>query len=112
MIAREAAMQCRRTYLPDVGDLSDFAAMAALPDAALADGSGQPPSLSVRTILIGPEGGWSDAERAFGLPLVRLGAHTLRSETAAITAGALLVALRSRVVQPVAPAQVTEPHGT
>ena len=105
-------MQCRRTYLPEIGQLSDFATVAALPDVAMADGEGSPPSLSVRTLLVGPEGGWDPAESAFGLPLVRLGAHTLRSETAAITAGALLVALRSRLVQPAAPAQVKGPHGT
>lgn len=112
IIARQAAMQCRRSYLPQVGELVDFVAAAGLPGAAMADSSGQPPSLSVRAVLIGPEGGWSEAERAFGLPLVRLGAHTLRSETAAITAGALLVALRSRIVAGSVPAQVKGPHGT
>jgi RsmE family RNA methyltransferase len=48
--------------------------------------------------LIGPEGGWSDAERACGLPVVGLGSHVLRAETAAITAAALLGALRCRLV--------------
>lgn len=111
-IAREASMQCRRTFLPEVDGLADFTSVAALPGAALAEGTGDAPSLSVRTILVGPEGGWGPSERGFGLPLVRLGAHTLRSETAAITAGALLVALRSRIVEPSVPAQVKEPHGT
>lgn len=112
VIARQAAMQCRRCYLPEVARLVDFPTAAGLPGAAMADLTGEAPSLSVRTVLIGPEGGWSEAERGFGLPLVRLGAHTLRSETAAITAGALLVALRSRIVEPVVPAQVKGPHGT
>jgi 16S rRNA (uracil1498-N3)-methyltransferase len=111
-IARQAAMQCRRCYLPEVAGLADFATVAQLPGVAMADAAGEPPSLSVRTVLVGPEGGWSEAERGFGLPLVRLGAHTLRSETAAITAGALLVALRSRIVSPAVPAQVKGPHGT
>jgi len=111
-IARQASMQCRRTFLPDVGTPTDFASVAAIPGAMMADAAGQAPSLSVRTVLVGPEGGWAPAERSFGLPLVRLGAHTLRSETAAITAGALLVALRSRIVGPAAPAQVKAPHGT
>ena len=105
-------MQCRRTRLPEVGAVANFARMATLPGASLAEGDGEPPSLSVRTVLIGPEGGWSPAERGFGLPLVRLGAHTLRSETAAITAGALLVAIRSHIVGAVVPAQVNGPHGT
>ncbi|HEY8543832.1 MAG TPA: RsmE family RNA methyltransferase [Acidimicrobiales bacterium] len=111
-IARLASMQCRRTHVPTVERVTDFAAVAALPGATMADGTGEPPSLSVRTVLVGPEGGWSPAERGFGLPLVRLGAHTLRSETAAITAGALLVAIRSRIVEPAVPAQVNGPHGT
>jgi 16S rRNA (uracil1498-N3)-methyltransferase len=111
-IARQAAMQCRRTFLPEVGAATDFASVAALPGATLAEATGQPPSLSVRTVLVGPEGGWGPSERSFGLPLVRLGAHTLRSETAAITAGALLVALRSRIVGPAVAAQVKAPHGT
>ena len=111
-IARQAAMQCRRTFLPDVDELADFATVAALPAATMAEATGQTPSLSVRTVLVGPEGGWGPSERGFGLPLVRLGAHTLRSETAAITAGALLVAIRSRIVGPPVSAQVNGPHGT
>jgi 16S rRNA (uracil1498-N3)-methyltransferase len=111
VIVREAAMQSRRTWLPTVGRLSDFGSVAALPGAALADRDGAPPTLSLPTVLIGPEGGWSDTERTSGLPSVRLGAHTLRTETAAITAGAVLGALRSRLVAPVPPAQVERPHG-
>lgn len=111
VIAREAAMQSRRTWLPTVERLSDFDSVAALPGAALADRDGVPPTLSLPTVLIGPEGGWSDTERTSGLPSVRLGAHTLRTETAAITAGAVLGALRSRLVAAVAPAQVDRPHG-
>ena len=34
-------------------------------------------------------------ERALGLPSVALGGHVLRAETAAVTAGALLGALRA-----------------
>ena len=109
-IARQAAMQCRRTRLPRVAALSDFRAVAALPGAALAERTGVPPSLSVPTVLIGPEGGWGSVEKASGLPSVRIGAHTLRSETAAITAGALLVAIRSRVVGECVPSQLEGPH--
>jgi 16S rRNA (uracil1498-N3)-methyltransferase len=107
-IARQAAMQCRRSWLPEVGlpgDESDaaprpadFAAVASLPNAAMADRAGRALSLVTPTLLVGPEGGWSTTERAAGLPLVRLGEHVLRAETAALTAGALLGALRSRLV--------------
>jgi 16S rRNA (uracil1498-N3)-methyltransferase len=97
-IARGAAMQCRRTWLPQVDALSTFPALASLPGAALADGDGVPPSLRHPTVLVGPEGGWGPTERAFGLPHVVIATHMVRSETAAITVGALLVALRSQIV--------------
>jgi 16S rRNA (uracil1498-N3)-methyltransferase len=112
VIAREAAMQSRRTHLPEVARLTDFDTVVTLPGAALADPRGAgPPSLALPTVLVGPEGGWSDRERTSGLPSVRLGVHTLRTETAAITAGALLGALRGRLVGEGLPAQLDGPHG-
>lgn len=97
-IARQAAMQCRRTWLPEVLRLTDFAAVAARDGVALADPDGGPPRLDHPVVLVGPEGGWTDDERAVGVPAVRLGAHVLRAETAAITAGAILTALREQLV--------------
>jgi 16S rRNA (uracil1498-N3)-methyltransferase len=97
-IARQAAMQCRRTWLPEVAPPTDFATAAALDGASLADLSGAAPSLDRPVVLVGPEGGWTDEERAVGVPAVRLGAHVLRAETAAITAGAILTALREQLV--------------
>jgi 16S rRNA (uracil1498-N3)-methyltransferase len=99
-VAREASMQCRRAWLPVVEDLSSFAAVTTRPGAAMADAGGGPPSLERPTILVGPEGGWSDDERACGLPSVGLGPHVLRAETAAMTAAGLLSALRARLVGP------------
>ena len=99
-VAREAAMQCRRPWLPVVDDVVDFATACELPGVALADRGGAPPSLRHPTVLVGPEGGWSDAERGRGLPSVSLGAHVLRAETAAMTAAALLGAIRDRLVAP------------
>jgi 16S rRNA (uracil1498-N3)-methyltransferase len=98
-IARQAAMQCRRTHLPHVSAVESFGGAAALEGAALADASGGPVTPGHRALLVGPEGGWSDDERAAGLPAVRLGIHVLRAETAAITAGVLLSALRGRLVR-------------
>jgi 16S rRNA (uracil1498-N3)-methyltransferase len=98
-IARESAMQSRRAYLPEVTDLSDFGTVAALPGATLADGAGLPPSLDRPVVLVGPEGGWTDAERGAGLPVSALGPHVLRAETAAIVAGALLVGLRNGLIE-------------
>ena len=97
-VARGACMQCRRTWLPEVAPLASFAEVAALPGAALADRHGDPPKLTLPVVLVGPEGGWSPAERSSTIPRVRIGRHVLRAETAAITACALLSALRDDVV--------------
>lgn len=96
--ARLAAMQCRRTWLPEVAPATTFVAAAALPGAALADMDGDPPAALHRVLLVGPEGGWTSAERSVGLPRVRIARHVLRAETAAITGCALLTALRDSIV--------------
>lgn len=97
-IARQAAMQSRRTWVPEVAPLATFGEAARLPGAALADRAGDALSLVHPTLLIGPEGGWATAERAIGLPRVRIARHVLRAETAAITACALLASLRDELV--------------
>jgi 16S rRNA (uracil1498-N3)-methyltransferase len=97
-IARQAAMQCRRTWLPAVSEVRRFADVAALPGAVRAAPGGAPPSLAHTTVLVGPEGGWSPAEAAAALPTVGLGPYVLRAETAAITTGAIFAALRSGLV--------------
>jgi 16S rRNA (uracil1498-N3)-methyltransferase len=100
-VAREAAMQSRRTWLPEVGDVATFADVAGREHAALADVGGRfEPSLRQRVVLIGPEGGWETAERGCGLPTVTLGPQVLRAETAALAAAALWVALRAGIVAP------------
>jgi 16S rRNA (uracil1498-N3)-methyltransferase len=97
-IARAAAMQCRRTWLPDVAPLATFAEVAALAGAAMADWDGDAPKLTHPVVLVGPEGGWSSAERSATIPRVRLGRHVLRAETAAITSCVILSALRDELV--------------
>ena len=92
-VAREAAMQSRQVRLPNIGEATDFANLAAQPGAIRADIGGDPPNLDHPVVLIGPEGGWSDAERS-QLGAVRISSSVLRSETAAIGAAALLTALR------------------
>jgi 16S rRNA (uracil1498-N3)-methyltransferase len=99
-IARQAAMQSRRTWLPAVDDLRAFAEVAATPGAALAEPGGEPPSLERPLVLVGPEGGWSEEEAAAPLPRVGLGPTVLRSETAAVAAAALLCALRAGLIGP------------
>jgi 16S rRNA (uracil1498-N3)-methyltransferase len=98
-IARSAAMQSRRVRLPVVEEMRRFAELA-VPGVVLADVGGRLPGPDDRRILVGPEGGWSPAERDGGLDRVRVGRNVLRAETAAIVAGALLVALRDRLTGP------------
>jgi 16S rRNA (uracil1498-N3)-methyltransferase len=93
-VAREAAMQSRRVWLPVVETVSTFADLAAEPGTAIAERGGAAPSLEHTTVLVGPEGGWSDGERARGLAAVGLGPTVLRAETAALAAGVLLAAVR------------------
>jgi 16S rRNA (uracil1498-N3)-methyltransferase len=95
-VARAAAMQSRRARIPAVEVVGGFADVASLPGATLADRGGDPLSLAHPTVLVGPEGGWSDAERAAGLARVALSDAVLRAETAAITACAVLTTLRAR----------------
>ena len=95
-VARAAAMQSRRVWLPEVGPPRPFADLVSemSGSAALADPGGSSPTLARPAIFVGPEGGFDDAERGTGLPRVRLADHVLRAETAAVTAGILLCALR------------------
>ena len=68
----------------------------------LADAGGLAPGLDRPVLAVGPEGGWDPVERDRFGPTVGLGATVLRAETAAVTAGALLCALRNGVVLPLA----------
>ena len=100
-VAREAAMQSRQPWLPMIEPVTSFAAVSGIEGACLADRGGEAPTLADPVILIGPEGGWEHHELDVDLPRVSLSTGVLRAETAAIVAGALLVALRAgRVVSP------------
>jgi 16S rRNA (uracil1498-N3)-methyltransferase len=100
--AVEAAEQCGGTYVPEVAGLQKLAALlddwpgnrkvmfcdeALAGDAAALTGAGPGPW----AILIGPEGGFSEAERARlatlpGAHPVALGPRVLRADTAAVAA--------------------------
>ncbi len=100
-VAREAAAQCRRVWLPEVCDTMRFADLATLGEpgeVVLAQLSGDRPTVSQRVVAVGPEGGWSTDELASGLPTVGFGLSVLRAETAAVTAAALLASLRTGTV--------------
>jgi 16S rRNA (uracil1498-N3)-methyltransferase len=92
-VAREAAMQSRRVWLPTVEPVTALDAISA--SAVLADRSGVPIDRGHTIVLVGPEGGWTDAERQ-SRSAVRLGDHVLRAETAAIVAATRLAAAHDR----------------
>ncbi|MES2698163.1 MAG: 16S rRNA (uracil(1498)-N(3))-methyltransferase [Pseudomonadota bacterium] len=105
VILTEAAEQCARTALPELGELAKLDALLRdwPQDRALffADEMGGAPAASAfaahtgpAALLTGPEGGFDDAERAAirAHPAARpisLGPRILRGETAAIAATAL-----------------------
>jgi 16S rRNA (uracil1498-N3)-methyltransferase len=102
-VARQAGMQSRRPALPVVEGV------VALDDLVASPGSGWsmavpggpspgPVGPAGAAVVIGPEGGWTPAEEACGLPAVGLGPGVMRAETAAMAAGALLGALRAGLV--------------
>ena len=92
-VAREAAMQSRRAWLPTVEEMAPARDLQPAPGVVLAEPGGGPIDRSLRVVLVGPEGGWTD-EELIGHPTVGLGPTVLRAETAAISAGVLLTALR------------------
>jgi len=103
-VARSAAAQCRRARLPEVGCLPAIGELGGRPGLVVATIGGRPaldlvlaPSEEV-IALIGPEGGFSDSERAMllGVPTMGVGHHVLRAETAACVVGGCLTALRAR----------------
>ena len=94
-VAREATMQCRRAWLPVIEPLATFDDVIDRDGVALAQQGGQMVDESVRTVLIGPEGGWTPEELDHDVAQVTLGAHVLRADTAAIAAGTLLSARRA-----------------
>jgi len=103
-VAREAAMQSRRVWLPEVRPVVPFAqavaeARAAGVEPALAEPGGAPVSLARPCLFVGPEGGWDPAELDEVPTHVAVGSTILRAETATLAAGVLLGALRAENVQ-------------
>lgn len=95
-VVRSAGMQSRRVWLPEVCDVQDIGDLLAASGDEVALGvPGEVRAVERPTVLIGPEGGWTPEELEMGggsVAHVGLGPHVLRSETAAIAAGVLLVA--------------------
>ena len=87
-IARRAAEQSRRLWLPELRLADTLAPWVDLPGAVVADPDGRPLAQVGRpsAVIVGPEGGFADGELPTQVVRVALGAHILRVETAAITA--------------------------
>jgi 16S rRNA (uracil1498-N3)-methyltransferase len=101
-VAAAAAGQCARAWLPQVFEPIELPKLLAEPPAGtrlLADLEGScitlPAEEAQAVLLIGPEGGFSPAERtaalAAGFQPMRFGAHILRTETAALVGAAVLL---------------------
>jgi len=104
-VALQALKQCRRPWAMDIADVCRLEevvddkrlgcnVVVAHPDGVVPVDL---PAAAGRLLVVGPEGGFSPGEvRLFsdlGWPRVRLGAHTLRSETAAVVGAAMLAAI-------------------
>jgi 16S rRNA (uracil1498-N3)-methyltransferase len=99
-VSRQAAAQSRRAWLPaveGVWDLDQLGETLAPAPLVLADPAGTAPHGGLRSLVVGPEGGWDHAERG-GLDRVSLGRGVLRAETAALAGATLLCALRDGLV--------------
>lgn len=97
-IADESAKQCGRAWLLELARPAPFEQALARPNPILADASGEPYTPSAQdeiTLLIGPEGGWSDAElnlaRSRGVRVASFGCHVMRIEVAAVAAAAIII---------------------
>ena len=92
-VAREAAMQSRRVWLPRVRVGATLESVVG-EGAAFAEPGGPEVSANHRMIVIGPEGGFAPEELELSRERVSLGESILRAETAAIVAGTLMAKCR------------------
>ena len=84
-VAREAAMQSRRVWMPAIVGPVAAADVLAAAEVCVADPDGSPGPVG-SFVVIGPEGGFTEAELALAGRRVSLGDTVLRVETAALVA--------------------------
>jgi 16S rRNA (uracil1498-N3)-methyltransferase len=116
LVSIEAIQQSRGVFLPTIRWVPTLAELVEGENAAVergvigsdsgsstvfrADAGGKRPELAARqVVVVGPEGGWSPAERELGSS-VSLSPTVLRAETAAVVAAAFWVGMRSGHVAP------------
>lgn len=102
-VAMEAAKQCGRSWVLEVGGEIGFDDALRSPGVIVADASGEPyaPDWSPElTLLIGPEGGFTPDEllraRESGVRIVRFGRHVMRVETAAVVGAGIILGTADR----------------
>jgi 16S rRNA (uracil1498-N3)-methyltransferase len=99
-ICREAAMLAGRLRVPAVDRLPSLDAVIAVGEHPVMLVRGAPQSLAGMseprdvTLLVGPEGGWSDRELALTEVKADLGPRNLRADTAALVGLAVALAAR------------------
>jgi 16S rRNA (uracil1498-N3)-methyltransferase len=99
-VARAAAAQSRSPWIPVIERPMAFGAIAAtLGPFRLAEPGGAAPVVDGVPVFVGPEGGWTVDELGGATGTVGLPGGVLRSETAAVTLGALLSAERDRTLK-------------
>ena len=100
-IVFEATKQSGRSIIPAIDPSTSFEDLLGRPGAKIIFDADAEPSTTRQsenptTLLIGPEGGWSEEElraaREHGCLFERLGPRRLRAETAAIVATAIVAA--------------------
>ena len=89
-------MQSRRVFVPQVNVGVNLAEVLAQAGVAIADPEGGPLSAEHQYIVVGPEGGFDASEVPETVAKVSIGPVVMRAETAALVAGARLVALHER----------------
>ncbi len=106
-VARAAAMQCRRSRIPQIDVATNVEALrGALPsDTTLllatredASDPGPPSAAGGWTVVVGPEGGFDESDLAALGPAAGLavGPHVLRASTACVAVAAVLTTARTR----------------
>ncbi len=101
-VSRQALKQCQRPWAMEIGQVVTLPEFVENHRAGgvVADRAGRAfdelPDASGNALVVGPEGGFSEIEGNIfdrnGWTRLRLGPHILRSETAAIVGGAMMVA--------------------
>lgn len=112
-VAGSAVEQCGRSRVPEVTGVHPWAELPGLLeglaghwflDTGAAEGGWGGERGESGAVLVGPEGGWSEAEgaelRALGCRPVGLGERVLRVETAAVVAAAALLVLPVAALAP------------